>query len=143
LAKQNELLIKEIEEDDPILKNPVEITKFDWDENGNLLINFNHQIPNKWHIAFFKVGGPYNYDISPKRVVFTEYGAKLKIPESDSYIRSAKQYISEWIPQANRNYKEMIIQERITREQEKREMIKLEIQKKQRHTEILEILKKK
>jgi serine/threonine protein kinase len=139
ISKLENTVIPASDIDDPIVLNPMCIIKVDWD-NDVLTIELNHPINPTWQWALLNMG---NYSSllgkGPERFQFR--GTKATISARADQAQEIINYFKDWLPSANRVYKNKLKQDIDAEKKRQMNEINREIQKEQERLNLLLNLK--
>ena len=112
--------------DDPLIRDPMRLIGFDYEEPNVLILKLSNPINDGWAHALRNMGSHSAvYGKGPDQ--FQLRGNTARISASEHEIQDIIGYFKEWLPQANRVYKETLIAEKREREQKQRRKAQDEI----------------
>jgi len=121
--------------DDPLVRDPVRVVNFDYNQ-GELTLILNHAINEKWNWALHNMGShswiagyaPHNFHLS---------GNKAFIRVEEHYVQKAIDLFKSWLPRATQVYTERLKREELERESQLRAELQKKIQEEERRERIL------
>lgn len=125
--------------DDPIVREPMRIVGFDW-EDGVLKLEFNHAVNSIWQWALLNMGG-YTSISGKGPEIFQFKGNQAIISSTATQVKDIINYFKQWLPNANLTYKNKLISLQQEEERKKLEELKNKIAKEKERLDVLKNIK--
>lgn len=137
LSELKNRVIPKSELDDDLIDNPVKLVDVDY-INNNLILKLNRLVNEKW-IKAFNLPKSHSYIPGYNLNKFNFYGdhAKIFIQVESTATRLA-QHFKNYLVQANKNYKEMIVEENAFNERQQRQFRDEQIQEEEKRRRVIE-----
>lgn len=125
--------------DDPIVREPMRIVDFDW-EDGVLKLKLNHAVNSIWQWALLNMGG-YTSILGKGPEIFQFKGNQAIISSTANQVQDIIDHFKQWLPSANLTYTNKLINLQQEEERKKLVEIKNKIEKENARLNVLKITK--